>query len=362
MKLKNMNKATIFMLVAGGLAGLAAVVLHLLGNPANMGLCIACFLRDTAGALKLHSAPVVQYLRPEIPGIILGAFLVSLIKKEFRPKGGSAPMTRFIIGVFVMIGALAFLGCPFRMVLRMAAGDLNAWIGLVGFVGGVFLGTLFLRRGFSLRRAETQSMSEGLAFPVIAIVMAVAGFVSFSLLAYSETGPGSMHAPVLWSFLIAAVVGVVVQRSRLCQTGGIRDAIMIKDFHLLWGSVAIFVVVLIANIVTGKFNLSMTGHHVAHSDTLWNILGLGLVGFGSVLLGGCPLRQLVLAGTGNSDSAITVLGMIAGAAFAHNFGLAGAAANAESAGGVGTNGRIAVIVGFVVILIIAFSNIRKQKN
>lgn len=362
MKLKNMNKATIFMLVAGGLAGLAAVVLHLLGNPSNMGLCIACFLRDTAGALKLHSAPVVQYLRPEIPGIILGAFLVSLIKKEFRPKGGSAPMTRFVIGAFVMIGALAFLGCPFRMVLRMAAGDLNAWIGLVGFVGGVFLGTLFLRRGFSLRRAENQSMSEGLAFPVITIALAVAAFASFSLLAYSESGPGSMHAPVIWSFLIAVVVGVVVQRSRLCQTGGIRDAIMIKDFHLLWGSVAIFVVVLIANLITRNFHLSMSGHAVAHSDTLWNILGLGLVGFGSVLLGGCPLRQLVLAGTGNSDSALTVIGMIAGAAISHNFGLAGAAANAESAGGVGTNGRIAIIVGFVVILAIAFSNIRKQKN
>lgn len=29
-----------------------------------------------------------------------------------------------------------------------------------------------------------------------------------------------------------------------------------------------------------------------------------LAGFGCVLLGGCPLRQLVLAGEGNSDSAM----------------------------------------------------------
>ena len=37
---------------------------------------------------------------------------------------------------------------------------------------------------------------------------------------------------------------------------------------------------------------------------------MALVGWGSVLLGGCPLRQLILAGEGNGDSAVTVLGMI----------------------------------------------------
>ena len=47
-----------------------------------------------------------------------------------------------------------------------------------------------------------------------------------------------------------------------------------------------------------------------------------LAGFGCILLGGCPLRQLILAGEGNTDSAVTVLGLMAGAAFAHNFGLA----------------------------------------
>lgn len=355
------SKATLIIIISGALAGLAAVALQLLGNPANMGLCIACFLRDTAGALKLHQAGVVQYLRPEIPGIVLGAFVVSLIRREFRPRGGSAPVTRFIIGMFVMIGALAFLGCPFRMVLRMAAGDLNAWIGFVGFVGGVLLGTVFLKKGFSLKRAETQRLSEGLVFPVVAIALLIAIAVGSTLLAYSESGPGSMHAPVLWSFLIAAVVGVAVQISRLCQAGGIRDVFLIKDMHLMWGTVAIFVVVLIANLIQGRFHLSMTGHPVAHTDTLWNILGLGLVGFGVTLLGGCPLRQLVMAGTGNSDSAITVFGMLIGAAFSHNFGLAGQVTTAESAGGVPVNGRYAVILGFVVILVIAFSNLRKKR-
>ena len=89
---------------------------------------------------------------------------------------------------------------------------------------------------------------------------------------------------------------------------------------------------------------------------------MALVGWGSVLLGGCPLRQLILAGSGNGDSAVTVIGMIVGAAFAHNFGLAGAAASADAAGGVGTKGRIAIIIGFVVFALISVLHLPEKEE
>jgi YedE family putative selenium metabolism protein len=92
---------------------------------------------------------------------------------------------------------------------------------------------------------------------------------------------------------------------------------------------------------------------IAHVDGLWNFLGMALAGFGSVLLGGCPLRQLILSGEGNIDSVITVLGMVAGAAFAHNFKLA------SSAQGPTPFGKIAVIIGFVVVFAIAYLNIEE---
>ena len=90
-----------------------------------MAICIACFVRDTAGALKFHSAAAVQYARPEIVGIVLGAFAISLATKEYRSTGGSSPMIRFVLGMIIMIGSLVFLGCPLRMVIRMSAGDLT---------------------------------------------------------------------------------------------------------------------------------------------------------------------------------------------------------------------------------------------
>lgn len=98
------------------------------------------------------------------------------------------------------------------------------------------------------------------------------------------------------------------------------------------------------------FNLSFDKQPIAHTDGIWNFLGMLLAGFGCVLLGGCPLRQLVLAGEGNSDSAITVLGLIIGAAFAHNFGLA------SSGNGPTVNGQIAVVIGLIVTIFIAYFN------
>ena len=128
-----MKKENLFVILTGVVIGIAALVLTALGNPANMGFCIACFERDIAGAVGLHSAAKVQYVRPEIIGLVLGSFLMALASKEWKARAGSSPALRFVLGAFVMIGALAFLGCPLRMVLRLAGGDLNAVVGLAGF-------------------------------------------------------------------------------------------------------------------------------------------------------------------------------------------------------------------------------------
>ena len=121
------------------------------------------------------------------------------------------------------------------------------------------------------------------------------------------------------------------------------------------GFAAIFVTVLVGNLVLGGFKFGFAEQAVAHTDGIWNFLGMTLVGWGSILLGGCPLRQLILTGEGNSDSAVTVLGMLVGAAFCHNFGLA------SSGAGPTLNGQIAVCIGFAALLVISLMNIVKEK-
>ena len=340
----------------GALIGVIAVVLTVLGNPGNMGFCIACFLRDIAGATKLHTAGAVQYVRPEIIGLVLGAMVMAVIKGEFKPRGGSSPMLRFVIAIFVMIGALMFLGYPLRMMLRIGGGDLNAIIGLVGFVLGIFVGTLWLRKGFSLKRTYPQSLAEGGVFPAMMLVLFLASLLIPSIFAATEAGggPGALHAPIIASLIAGLLVGALAQRTRFCTVAASRDAIMFKDFNMLFGFLAVIVFCIIGNLIAGKFHLSFADQPVAHTDGLWNFLGMALVGWGSVLLGGCPLRQLILAGEGNSDSAVTVTGYIVGAAICHNFGLA------SSAKGPTANGMIMVVVGFVVLAVIGLTN--RERN
>ena len=337
-------------IIAGGLVGIISVLLVYFGNPANMGFCIACFIRDISGGIGLHRADVVQYIRPEIIGLVLGAFFISLKNKEFQTKGGSSPFTRFMLGIAVMIGALIFLGCPLRMVLRLGGGDLNALFGIAGFVAGIFVGVIFLNKGFNLNRSYKISKVEGYIFPAVNVGLLVLLVASPAFLFFSEKGPGSMHAPLAISLAAGLIVGGLSQKTRLCMVGGTRDMILFKDMYLLYGFIAIIVTSFIGNLAFGYFNLGFAEQPIAHTDGLWNFLGMSVVGWGSVLLGGCPLRQLILSGEGNTDSVITVMGMLVGAAIAHNFGLA------SSGAGVTANGKVAVFICFAFLGVVSYLN------
>ena len=366
MKEKNWLKSYGLIIVTGIVVGIAALVLTAAGNPKNMGFCIACFERDIAGALGLHSAGKVQYMRPEIIGIVLGSMVAALAAKEFRARAGSSPAIRFVLGLFVMIGALVFLGCPLRMVIRLGGGDLTAVIGLLGFLVGILVGVVFLKKGFSLGRAYAVRKSEGFMLPGVMVVLLVLLVAAPQLLKASEEGPGSMRAFWIISLVAGLVVGLLAQRSRLCMAGGLRDAFMLRDFTLLSGFLAIWITITIGNLIMGKYNLGMLSQPIAHTQHLWSFLGMALAGWGSILLGGCPLRQLILAGEGNGDSAVTVLGMVVGAAIAHNFGMAG---NPDSlvdgvykVGGTSTVGMVAVILGFVVLAAISVTHLPGKEN
>jgi len=333
--------------------GLVAILLAYFGNPANMAICVACFIRDIAGATKLHSALPVQYLRPEIIGIIFGAMLMAIPRKEFKARSGSSTGTRFLLGFMMMIGALVFLGCPLRMVLRMSGGDLNAYVGLIGFVGGVFTGSLFLKQGYTLGKPQDTKATSGFMVPGFFLALFVLFLIVPSLFVMSKKGPGSFHAPVMISLIGGLIFGGLAQLSAICFSGSIRDIFLMKNFNRITGVLTLFVVVLIYNLATGNFNLSFANQPIAHTEHLWNILGLYVVGFAGVLLSG-SLRQLILTGQGSSDAGVTVIGMLVGAAFAHNFGLA------SSAEGTTDFGRIAILLSIALLFIIAITNLNKK--
>ena len=348
--------------MVGALIGILASLLQKMGNPGNMGICVACFERDIAGAIGLHRAAVVQYIRPEIIGFVLGSFVAAYLFKEYRPRVGSAPIVRFVLGAFAMIGALVFLGCPWRAVLRLAGGDYNAILGLLGLTFGIWIGTLFLKNGYNLGRTQTTHTTVGWMLPLIMLGL-LALMLTFpqaegqeksGVLFYSLKGPGAMHAPLLLSLIVGLCIGFLAQRSRFCTMGAIRDTVLFRQTHLLSGFISLLMFAFMTNLVLGQFKGGFAGQPVAHTQHVWNFAGMTLAGLAFALAGGCPGRQLFLSGEGDGDAAVFVLGMIVGAGFSHNFGLA------SSPQGVGPYGIAAVIIGLLVCLFIGFTMRRKS--
>ncbi len=347
-------------ILTGVAVGVLAPVLVRLGNPGNMGICVACFSRDIAGALGLHRAAVVQYIRPEIIGFVFGSLIAAQIFGEFKPRTGSAPLVRFLLGMLAAIGALVFLGCPWRAYLRLTGGDWNAVPGILGLFAGIGIGIVFLKMGFSLGRSRPAPRALGWVMPILMLLLLILLIVAPQFgrdadgnpvgpIFFSTQGPGSQHAPIWIALGVGLLVGFLAQRSRFCTVGALRDLVLLRDSHLFNGILALLVAALLTNLALGQFKPGFSGQPVAHTNWLWNFGGMALAGLAFTLAGGCPGRQLFLSGEGDGDAAIFSLGMIVGAGFAHNFGFA------SSPNGPGTYGPAIVIVGLIACAVIGLT-------
>lgn len=346
---------TRYFIISGAVLGIVAAFLAYAGNPANMGICAACFLRDTSGALGFHSVQTLQYLRPELIGLVLGGFLASLFwTKEFAPKNSTATFSSFFLGVFAMIGALVFLGCPWRAFLRLGGGDMTAIAGFLGLAAGVGIGLFFKNNGYKVD--ESVSISKNIGFlPVIFSVLLLLALV-FGLkigengaLFSSVKGPAAQHAALFISLIGGLVVGVFMQKSKFCSVGAFARVYK-GDFSMFWGVVAIIAFASIANLALGQYKFGFEAQPIAHNNFVWNFLGMVLAGLCFSLSEGCPGKHLVQMGTGNLHSGIFVIGMMAGAGFAHNFLLA------SSPAGITPYASWAVGLGFVFAVYVGVLN------
>ncbi|NLN75517.1 MAG: YedE-related selenium metabolism membrane protein [Armatimonadetes bacterium] len=353
-------------IITGIFVGILSSILVYLGNPGNMGICVACFTRDIAGALGLHRAGVVQYIRPEIIGFVLGALVAALAFREFRPRCGSSPIVRFFLGAFALVGALVFLGCPWRAFLRLAGGDWNAIPGIAGLVVGVLIGIGFLKTGFSLGRNKSAAWPIGWIMPTFSVVLLFLLLLApltgrdpdgnaIGPVFFSTEGPASMSAPVLMALGVGLFIGFLAQRSRFCTVGAIRDFALMRDGHLLYGVIALIAAAFVTNLALGQFKAGFANQPVAHTHGWMNFAGMLLAGLAFTLAGGCPGRQVFLSGEGDGDAGVFVLGMLVGAGFAHNFSMA------SSGKGPGPYSLIAVVAG-IVFCVIAGLFIKEHKS
>lgn len=335
------------MVICSGLTlGILGVLLVLWGNPQNSGICVSCFVENSAGALGLHDNARMQYLRPELIGFVLGAVAAALFGREFKSRGGSAPLPRLLAGIFLIVGCAVFIGCPIKMFLRFLAGDLTTLTGILGLVAGVWLGLKGLAAGVHFGGSRKQAGGAGLWVPSGFVLLLIFALWPPGFLLHSTRGSAAESAPLMIALAVGLLLGALAQRSRFCVTGSIRDSLLMgRRSPLLWGLIAFLLSGLLTSVLTGQFKPGLYGQPGAHLDLLWSFLGMLLVGLISVLIGGCPFRQLIKSGEGDADAGLVVVGMFLGGGLVQSWQIAGTTA------GVSLYGKVAVIAGFIFILV-----------
>jgi YedE family putative selenium metabolism protein len=248
------------------------------------------------------------------------------------------------------------------MFLRITSGDVGALAGLAGLVTGIYIGLEFIENGFRLGEPSPQPKSNSLFIPAFMIFLLVLLFIEPSFVYNSTKGSGALRAPIMLSLGIGLLIGALAQFTQFCITGGIARIFLWGPREVLncprstgllisLGSFILFA--FFASILTGQFNLGLHGQPSSNDSYGWSFLGMLMVGLGSVLIRGCPLRQLVASAQGDNDAGAAVLGMLVGAALSQSWDLAG------TPDGTPIGGQIAVLAGLGIMLTVGILNRRR---
>lgn len=100
----------------------------------------------------------------------------------------------------------------------------------------------------------------------------------------------------LLAFLFGSVVGLLVQRSRFCNTAALRDAMLFKTYR---NTKALLVAMMILTLGFTAFMSIGEGKPMRFDVGLNQVAGLFLFGIGMVLAGACTVSTWVKAGEGN---------------------------------------------------------------
>lgn len=106
----------------------------------------------------------------------------------------------------------------------------------------------------------------------------------------------SVLGECLVAFLFGSIVGLLVQRSRFCNTAALRDAMLFKTYR---NTKALLVSMMILTLGFTGFMTIGEGKAMHFDVGLNQVAGLFLFGIGMVLAGACTVSTWVKAGEGN---------------------------------------------------------------
>lgn len=141
--------------VTAALLAVGVEVFFKVEPPPAYGICMACHPRDMVNWVINHLFGTDWEITPvslTLPllttvGVLIGARVAAWRNGEFRPVSLGKGWQSFVYGLLVMNAAILVLGCPTRLLLFGAYGEILALLGVVGVAIGISVGTWLLKRG-----------------------------------------------------------------------------------------------------------------------------------------------------------------------------------------------------------------------
>jgi len=206
-------------------------------------------------------------------------------------------VTRFFFGMWMAIGALVFLGCPFRMLQRIGGGDMNAVIGAAGFLGASASATSSsgaatpsAARRWSRRRRPRRPRGRRDRPPPLRRPHAQGPAAGL------DRRPA--HAGWLAALAIAGFAGVALSATGFCAVSAARQ-VFLKRKRMLLAALLLVAGYAAVALATGGFRGASGASRSPHRDVAWNLLAM--VSSGSPASSPeAAVRQMVMAGEGTA--------------------------------------------------------------
>lgn len=133
------------------------------------------------------------------------------------------------------------------------------------------------------------------------------------------------------TLVLGLIIGWLGQRSGFCSIGGIRDLMIFKQTRLIKGFIALIIAAFVGYLIFsliwpeaygGFFWVAQKGFTAIGgapavatitATVICMVVGGIFAGLIGVLVGGCPLRQLVMTAEGNLKAIFFFIGLLIGA-------------------------------------------------
>jgi hypothetical protein len=158
--------------VAAGCMFVSAEAFLNIYPPAAYSFCLSCHTRDLVNAVVnfffsagFQTAAVShRALMVSSPAVLTGAYLAARFHGERAPQRAQRPVLHFAIGFIAMVCGIVIFGCPTRLTIRAAYGDVYGIIAVSGMFFGIWCATAAMRAGsgaFGRDRAPRARAPDG---------------------------------------------------------------------------------------------------------------------------------------------------------------------------------------------------------